>query len=147
MRLGLENLRSPFPGPLLVHDFSFDVPFITHFFRVPFQHSCGSALLRGRPADARDDDPLAIGATRPRIVWAAISDGVAVLASGVVVGIPLAVPAIRPLTDILPDGVNPWSVGMFAAVAVIPLAVGAGAAWLPAREVANVDPALALREE
>jgi ABC-type lipoprotein release transport system permease subunit len=36
---------------------------------------------------------------------------------------------------------------MFAAVSVVPLAVGAGAAWIPARQAANVDPALALREE
>jgi predicted permease len=89
----------------------------------------------------------AIGATRPTIVWVAISDGLAILASGVVLGMPLAIAAIRPLTDILPDGVNPWSFGMFAAVAVVPLAVGTGAAWIPARQAAKVDPALALREE
>ena len=52
-----------------------------------------------------------------------------------------------PLTGILPDGVNPWSIGMFAAVGLVLLAVGAGAACLPAWEAANVDPALALREE
>ena len=89
----------------------------------------------------------AIGATRPRIVRAAISDGVAILTSGVVAGLPLAAAAIRLLTDILPDGVNPWNIAMFAAVALVPLAIGAGAAWIPAREAANVDPALALREE
>jgi putative ABC transport system permease protein len=89
----------------------------------------------------------AIGADRVTILWTAVSDGVAVLACGVLVGRPLAVAAIRPLTDILPDGVNPWSIGMFAAVGLVLLAVGAGAAWLPAREAANVDPALALKEE
>ena len=81
------------------------------------------------------------------ILWTAVSDGVAVLACGVLVGLPLAVAAIRPLTDILPDGVNPWSMGMFAAVGLVLLGVGAGAAWLPAREAAKVDPALALKEE
>lgn len=89
----------------------------------------------------------AVGADRVTILWTAVGDGVAVLACGVVVGLPLAVAAIRPLTDILPDSVNPWSIGMFAAVGLVLLAVGAGAAWLPAREAANVDPALALREE
>jgi putative ABC transport system permease protein len=89
----------------------------------------------------------AIGATRPTILRTAISDGVAVLACGVVTGLPLSVAAIRPLTDILPDGVNPWNIGMFAAIALVLLAVGVGAAWVPAREAANVDPALALREE
>lgn len=89
----------------------------------------------------------AIGATRATILRTAIGDGIAVLACGVVAGLPLALAAIRPLRDILPDGVNPWSIGMFAAIALVPLAVGTGAAWLPAREAANVDPALALREE
>jgi putative ABC transport system permease protein len=89
----------------------------------------------------------AIGADRVTILWTAVSDGVAVLACGVLVGLPLAVAAIRQLTDILPDGVNPWSIGTFAAVGLVLLAVGAGAAWLPAREAANVDPALALKEE
>jgi len=89
----------------------------------------------------------AIGATRSKILRTAIGDGIAVLASGVAAGVPLAAAAIRPLTDILPDGVDPWSIGMFALVALIPLAVGTGAAWIPAREAANVAPALALREE
>jgi predicted permease len=89
----------------------------------------------------------AIGATRSTILRTAIGDGITVLACGLVAGLPLAVAAIGPLTDILPDGVDPWSIGMFAAVALVPLAVGTGAAWIPAREAANVDPALALREE
>jgi len=89
----------------------------------------------------------AIGANPVAILWTAVSDGVAVLACGVLVGLPLAAAAIRPLTDILPDGVNPWSMGMFAAVGLVLLLVGAGAAWLPAREAAKVDPALALKEE
>ncbi len=89
----------------------------------------------------------AIGANRVTIVRSAMSDAGSVLACGVVVGLPLALAAIRPLTDILPDDVNPWSIGMFAAVVLVLLAVGAGAAWLPARDAANVDPALALREE
>jgi ABC-type lipoprotein release transport system permease subunit len=71
----------------------------------------------------------------------------AVLACGVVVGLPLAVAAIRPLTDILPDGVDPWNIGTFAAITLVLLSVGAAAAWIPAREAANVDPSFALRQE
>ena len=89
----------------------------------------------------------AIGATRSTILRTAIGDGIAVLACGVLAGIPLAVAAIRPVTGLLPDGVNPSSIGMFAAVALVPLAIGTAAAWIPAREAANVDPSLALREE
>jgi predicted permease len=89
----------------------------------------------------------AIGADRVTILRTAVSDGAAVLACGVAVGLPLAVAAIRPLSDILPDGVNPWSIGMFAAVGLVLLGVGTGAAWLPALEATKVDPALALKEE
>jgi putative ABC transport system permease protein len=89
----------------------------------------------------------AIGATRANILWVAIRDGCAVLACGIAVGLPLAVAAIRPLTDILPSGVNPWDPVTFCAVGILLLATGAGAALVPARFVANVDPALALRED
>jgi hypothetical protein len=83
----------------------------------------------------------------PGCLWTAISDSMGVLMCGVAVGLPLAVAAIRPLTDILPDGVDPWNIGMFAAVTLVLVCVGAGAAWIPAREAANVDPSLALRQE
>ena len=89
----------------------------------------------------------AVGATRATILWTAIRDGLAVLACGVAVGLPLAIAAIRPLTDILPDGVDPWNPVMFATVALVLLATGAGAAWIPARNAASVDPALAFRQE
>ena len=89
----------------------------------------------------------AVGATRPMILWTAISDSMAVLVCGVAVGLPLAVAAIRPLTDILPDGVDPWNIGMFAAVTLVLVCVGAGAAWIPARDAANADPWIALRQE
>jgi putative ABC transport system permease protein len=49
----------------------------------------------------------AVGATRSRILWTAISDGMAVVLCGVGVGLPLAIAAVRPLTGILPDGVDP----------------------------------------
>jgi predicted permease len=89
----------------------------------------------------------AIGATRRAIVRAAVSDAAVVFACGLVVGLPVAVAAIRPLTGILPDGVDPWSIGMFVVVGLVLFTVALGAAWLPARQAANVDPAVALREE
>jgi putative ABC transport system permease protein len=89
----------------------------------------------------------AIGATRRAIVRAAVSDAAVVFACGLVVGLSVAVAAIRPLTGILPDGVDPWSIGMFVVVGLVLFTVALGAAWLPARQAANVDPAVALREE
>jgi putative ABC transport system permease protein len=89
----------------------------------------------------------ALGATRSKILSTAIRDGVAVLAFGALLGLPLAVGAIRPLTGILPDGVNPWDPVMFAAVGFLLLATGVAAAAIPAQAAANVDPSLALRQE
>jgi len=89
----------------------------------------------------------AVGATRSTILWTAIRDPMALLACGVGAGISLSVLAIRPLTGILPDGVDPWSIGMFATIALLLLAVGSGAAWIPAREAASVEPSMALRQE
>ena len=89
----------------------------------------------------------AIGATRWTILRTAIRDGMVLLACGAAAGLPLAAAAIRPLTDILPDGVDPWSPWAFAAVTLGLLAVGASAVWIPAREAATVDPSAVLREE
>ena len=89
----------------------------------------------------------ALGASRSRIVWAALTDGVAVLICGAIVGIPLAVSAIRPLIDLIPEGVNPWDPVMFAAVELLLLATGVVAAAIPAQSATNVDPSLALRQE
>jgi putative ABC transport system permease protein len=89
----------------------------------------------------------AVGATRSNILWTAIRDGVAVLAWGLAVGLPLAIAAIRPLADIVPDGVDPWNPAMFLSVGFLLIATGAGAAFIPARFAANVDPSLALRQD
>ena len=75
----------------------------------------------------------AIGATRAKILWTAIRDGVAVLACGILVGLPLAIAAIRPLTGILPAGVNPWDPVMFCCW--ISFACDRGGRGLPARPV------------
>ena len=89
----------------------------------------------------------AVGATRSTIVWTAMRDSMAVLSGGIILGLPLAVAAVRLLADILPDRVDPWNIGMFLGVVSVLLSVGAGAAWLPAREAADVDPWSALRQE
>ena len=89
----------------------------------------------------------AIGATRSNILWTAIRDGAAILVCGIAVGLPLAIAAIRPLTGLLPAGVHPWDPILFLVVGIVLLATGAGAAVLPARFAANVDPSLALRQE
>jgi ABC-type lipoprotein release transport system permease subunit len=81
------------------------------------------------------------------ILWTAIRDGVTVLGCGVAAGLPIAIASIQPLTDILPDGLNPWNPVMWVAVVLVLLATGAAAAWIPARSAANVDPSFVLRQD
>jgi putative ABC transport system permease protein len=87
----------------------------------------------------------AVGATRSALLWTAVRDGVAVLGGGVAAGLPLAIAAIRPLTGILPDGLDPWNPVMFVAVTLVLLATGVAAVWIPARGTASMDPASVLR--
>jgi ABC-type antimicrobial peptide transport system permease subunit len=89
----------------------------------------------------------ALGATRGRILFAALRDGMVVAVCGILIGMALAVAAIRPLVDVLPAGVNPWDPLTFAGVGAFVLATAAGAALVPARRAAKVDPAVVLRDE
>lgn len=89
----------------------------------------------------------ALGASRQRIVWTALRDGVAVLACGAAIGAPLALFAVRPLVDLLPAGVNPWASAPFLGVILLLLSTGAAAIWIPARRAARIDPSMALRQE
>jgi ABC-type antimicrobial peptide transport system permease subunit len=88
---------------------------------------------------------VSLGATRSNILWTAVRDGVAVLVCGIAAALPLTIAAIRPLADILPDGLEPWNPAMLVSVTLVMLATGAAAAWLPARNAAGVDPAPVLR--
>ena len=75
----------------------------------------------------------AIGGNWATILGAAVKDGVMVLACGVVIGLPLAVGAVRYLIDNLTAGVNPWRPPMFSGVAILLLSTGAVAAFYPGR--------------
>jgi len=87
----------------------------------------------------------ALGASRSKIVWTALRDGIALLAWGATIGVPLAILAIRPITDLLPSGIDPWDFAPFAGVVLLLLATGAAASWIPAQRAARVDPSVALR--
>ncbi|HEV8037756.1 MAG TPA: hypothetical protein VGP62_02760 [Bryobacteraceae bacterium] len=84
---------------------------------------------------------------QPRIVWVAIKDGLALLGGGAILGLALALAAIVPLADLLPNGVNPWDTSLFSAIAFLLISTGATAAWIPARRAAQIDPVAALRQE
>jgi ABC-type antimicrobial peptide transport system permease subunit len=89
----------------------------------------------------------ALGASRSMIVRTALRDGVSILACGTIIGVPIALLAIRPLADLFPAGVNPWSPRPFLGVTLLLLATGDAATWIPARRAANIDPSTALRQD
>ncbi len=89
---------------------------------------------------------LALGAAPGRLVTLIVGDGLKLAAAGIVVGIAGAIGAERLLRTLVP-GVAPAGVVLFAAVAGIMTAVAAGAAFVPAKRAAAVDPIEVLRAE
>jgi len=89
---------------------------------------------------------IALGATGGRIVRQVVANGVAVTAAGVTIGVSVALLAagyIQPLLFDMPAR-DPE---VILVVAIVVLAIGAVAAWRPARRAAGVDPMVALRSE
>jgi putative ABC transport system permease protein len=89
----------------------------------------------------------ALGASRHRIAWSVLRDGIEVVACGAIIGVLPAWLAIRPLVVLLPAGMDPWAPAPFIGVLLLLLATGAAATWIPARRAANVDPSMALRQD
>ena len=89
----------------------------------------------------------ALGASRARIQWTALRDGALLVTAGAMAGLLLAISAVRPLVDLLPDGVDPWDPQLFAATSIALIASGILGATIPARRAAKVDCVAALRQE
>jgi hypothetical protein len=62
-------------------------------------------------------------------------------------GLLLAIFAVRPLVDLLPDGVDPWDPRLFTVAPIALILSGMLGAAIPARRAAKVDCVLALRQE
>jgi putative ABC transport system permease protein len=75
-----------------------------------------------------------------------VAQGARVVAVGVALGLLAALAATRPLAAHL-FGVTPVDAPTFAAVAALMLAIGAIAAYVPARRASRVDPCQSLRNE
>ena len=89
---------------------------------------------------------MAVGARRGQVVWMILKDSLLLTATGIAVGIPLAMIVGRALTSSL-YGVKPLDAisYLLAVVGVAVVAVTASA--LPARRAAGIDPMRALRME
>jgi putative ABC transport system permease protein len=89
---------------------------------------------------------LAIGAAPARIVRLILAEGLRLAGAGIATGLIAALAAAR-LTRSLVVDVSPTDPRMLAAVAILMLAVGCVAAFLPARRASSVDPIVVLHED
>jgi len=89
---------------------------------------------------------LSLGATRSGVVRMVLRESAGVIAAGAALGIPLTLTAARGLSALLfgVGAADPFALGV--AVALL-FGVAMGAAYLPARRAARVDPLVALRQE
>jgi len=91
---------------------------------------------------------MAIGADRSKVVRMVLGQGLKLGAIGVAAGLVVSVAACRAMTSatwfLTFDQVNPW---IFAAIALLLLAITTLAAWAPARHASRIDPMRALRDE
>jgi predicted permease len=89
---------------------------------------------------------MALGASRSQIVSMVVSEGFALTALGIALGVPCALGAGR-LVGALLVGIAPFDPASLAAAAVFLVAVGLGACFIPARRACAIDPMAALRCE
>ncbi len=89
---------------------------------------------------------MALGASGGRVVRQVVGEAMALVAGGVVLGVAGALLATRSLRSLLFE-VSPTDPLAFSAAVLLLAAVALGAAYLPARRAARVDPMVALRCE
>ncbi len=88
---------------------------------------------------------MALGAQRAQVLRMVVRQGLKLVIGGLFVGIPLSVAAMRVLSSLL-IGVSPKDPLTYIVVAAILTLTGLGAAFVPARRAAGVDPTVALSE-
>ena len=89
---------------------------------------------------------MALGASRGDILRMVVRQGVALSVIGLILGMAGALAVARSLSSFL-YGVRPSDPVTILAVALILLAVGLLASYVPARRAARMDPMVALRHE
>src|SRR4029079_394105 len=87
---------------------------------------------------------VALGATRANVLGLVLRQSLTLVAFGLLIGIPAALLATRWMTSLV-FGVGPRDIRTIAAAVVTLTVVAIGAALIPARRAASVDPIVALR--
>jgi len=89
---------------------------------------------------------IALGSPVSSVRWIVVRHGLTLVASGLAIGIGVAVVATRGLTALLYH-VAPADPATFVAVPIVLAVTGIAAAWIPAVQASRADPAVALRAE
>lgn len=87
---------------------------------------------------------MALGASRGHVLRVFVRQGLSLTAVGLLLGLLAAMLVSRWLSTLL-FGVTPTDPFSFAGVAVLVLAVGCAASYIPARRAASIDPLVAIR--
>jgi predicted permease len=89
---------------------------------------------------------LALGASRGQVLRAIVRQGLTVTAIGLAIGLASAFAISRSLSTLL-FGVPPHDPASFAGTALLVLAIGAAASYIPAWRASTIDPLIAMRSE
>jgi predicted permease len=89
---------------------------------------------------------LALGARKSQVMGLFVREGIALIAAGLAIGVPLALAATRVLASLL-YGLPPHDPGTFIACTALLALAGAAASLIPATRAAAQDPVMALRHE
>jgi predicted permease len=89
---------------------------------------------------------MALGAQRGQVLWMVLRGSLGMTIAGIVIGLPLALFAVKGLQSML-FGVQPRDPGTFVGAVAGIVVVSLVASLIPALRAASVDPMVALREE
>lgn len=89
---------------------------------------------------------IALGARRGAVLWMILRDALVLVALGLIIGLPVSIAAARQVASVL-FGIRPADTSTYATTICVLLAIGAAAAFLPARRASRLDPSQVLRNE